>query len=240
MGAFCTARSWEWATSSSKRSVSLQRPSTLRARDSQKACRSSRATYWCSRSQLWLGGSQRRGQRLRLLRVRAQVDDRTDRAERSRPADAATVQNEAPRHLDPVLLRVDRPKARLDVGTGAVDAQALGDALDVAVDRHCGYPKRRSKDDRCRLATDSVEPRKPIHVGWDLSTKLVKEPARHRAKPFRLEVEEAGGLDVPLEDALRRCRIVRGAAVLGEENPGDLVDALVLGLRGEDRGDEQL
>src|SRR5204863_9804330 len=150
-------------TSSSKRSVSLQRPSTLRARDSQKACRSSRATYWCSRSQLWLGGSQRRGQRLRLLRVRAQVDDRTDRAERSRPADAATVQNEAPRHLDPVLLRIDSPQARLDVGTRAVDSKPLGDALYMAVDGDRRHPKRRSKDDRCRLATDSAEPREALH-----------------------------------------------------------------------------
>src|SRR5436190_22513315 len=133
MGVFCTARSWESVTSSSKPSVWRRRPSILRATDSQKVFRSSRATHWCSRSQLWLVGSRCRGQRLRLLRVTAQVDDRTDRAERSRPADAATMQNEAPRHLDPVLLRVDRPQARLDVGTRAVDSEPLGDTLHMAV-----------------------------------------------------------------------------------------------------------
>jgi hypothetical protein len=92
------------------------------------------------------------------------------------------VQNEAPRHLDPVLLRVDRLEARFDVWTRAVDPEPLGHPSDMAVHRHRWDPKRRSKDDRCRLATDSMEPREPLHVGWNLSAELVEEAARHRAE----------------------------------------------------------
>src|SRR6266550_6740410 len=222
MGVFTTARSSASATCSSKPSVSHRRHWSHPAKDSPRVCQSSRATRWSWLSLSLLVGSQRRRQGLRLLRIRAEVDDRTDRAEWSRPADAATVENEAPRHPDPVLLRVDRPEARLDVRTRTVDSEPLCDALHMAVDRHRGYPKRRSKDDRCRLATDSTQPREPVHVGRDLSTELVEEPARHRAKPFRLQVEEAGRFDVSLEDALRRRGVVRRGAVLGEEDPRDL------------------
>src|SRR2546430_3806384 len=181
MGVFTTARSSASATCSSKPSVSHRRRWSRPAKDSPRACQSSRATRWSWLSLSLLVGSRRRRQCLRLLRIRAEVDDRTDRAEWSRPAHAATVENEAPRHPDPVLLRVDRPETRLDVRARAVESKPLGDASHMAVDGHRRYPKGRSKDDRCRLATDSMKAREPVHVGRDLATELVEEPACHRA-----------------------------------------------------------
>jgi hypothetical protein len=126
------------------------------------------------------------------------------------------MQNEAPRHLDPVLLRVDRAQARLDVRTRAVDTETLGDAFHVAVDGHRGHPKRRSEDDRCRLATDPVQPSEPVHIGGNLSTELVEKAAGHRAKRFRLLVIETRRLDVPLEGTGRCLCVIRRAPVLGK------------------------
>src|SRR2546423_2521506 len=158
--------------------------------------RSSRATRWFSRSQQLLVGSQRRRQRLRLLRVRAEVADRTDGAERRRSAYATTMENEAPGRLDPVLLRVDHPEARLDVRTRAVQAKPLGHASDVAVDGQRGDSKGRSEDDRCRLATDPMQPGEGVHVGGHLSIELLEEAMGHRAQRLRLLVVEASRLDV--------------------------------------------
>ena len=149
------------------------------------------------------------------------------------------MENEAPRRLDPVLLRVDRSKARLDVGSGAVDPETFGDTLHMPVNGDSRYPKCRSEDDRCRLATDAVEPSEPVHVRRHLPAELVEEPAGHPAKPLRFQVEEASRFDVPLQDPGGCLCVVRGTAVLGEEDPGHLVDALVLFLRRQDRRDEE-
>ena len=150
------------------------------------------------------------------------------------------MENEAPRELDPVLLRIDRSEARLDVRTRSIEPKALGHASDVAVDGHRRHPKGRSEDDRCRLATHSMQPREPIHVRRHLATELLEKAAGHPAKRLRLLVVEPRRLDIPLEDSGRRRRVVRRATVLGEEDPGDLVDPLVLGLRRQDRRHEQL
>ena len=72
-----------------------------------------------------------------------------------------------------------------------MDAETLGHASHVAVDGHRRHPEGRSEDDRCRLATDAVQPSEPVHVGGNLSTELLEEPSRHRAKRFRLLVVEA-------------------------------------------------
>jgi hypothetical protein len=121
-----------------------------------------------------------------------------------------------------------------------VEAKPLGHPSDVAVDGDRGDSKGGSEDDRCRLATDAMEAGEALHIGGDLSTEVLEEPAGHRTKRFRLLVEEACRFDVPLEGACRRRRVVGWAAVLGKEDSGDLVDALVLGLRGQDRRDEEL
>ena len=91
------------------------------------------------------------------------------------------MKNEAPRRFDPVLFRIDRPEARLDVGARSVEPKPLRDAGDVAVDRHRGDSKGRSEDDRCRLATNSMQPREAVHVRRDLSRELLEEASGHRA-----------------------------------------------------------
>ena len=85
-----------------------------------------------------------------------------------------------------------------------------------------------------------MEPGEAVHVGGDLSVELLEEAMGHRAERFRFLVVEAGRLDVPLEDPRRRRGVVRRAPVLREEDPGDLVDPLVLRLRGKNRRDEEL
>src|SRR6266850_1135369 len=201
MGVFITARWWESAMCWSRPSASHRRRSSRRATVSRRDFGSSWATRSSWRWQRLGVGSQPRGQRLRLLRVRAEVDDRTDRTERSRSADATAVQNEGPRHFYPVLLRIDRPQARFDVRTRAMEAEALGHSSHVAVDGHRGDAKGSSKDDRCRLATDAMEAGEAFHIRGHLSTEVFDQPAGHLTKRSRLLVEEARRFDVPLEDA---------------------------------------
>jgi hypothetical protein len=84
------------------------------------------------------------------------------------------MKDKAPRRLDPVLLRIDRSEARLDVGARSVEAKPLGHASDVAVDGDRGDSKGGSQDDRCRLATDPMEPGEAVHVGGHLAAELVE------------------------------------------------------------------
>ena len=105
----------------------------------------------------------------------------------------------------------------------------------MAVDGHRGNAEGRSKDDRCRLATDAMERGELLHVRWDLAVELVEQPPRHPAQRLGLLVVKARSFDVALEDTLSRRCIVRRSPVFAEERRRHLVDALVLGLRREDR-----
>jgi len=113
-----------------------------------------------------------------------------------------------------------------------VQSEALGNASHMAVDGHRRDAKGRSEDDRCRLATDAIEAGEALHIGGHLSAEVLKEPAGHPTKRFRLLVEEPRRFDVPLEGASRGRRVVGGAAVLGKEDACQLIDALVSRLRG--------
>src|SRR5439155_26871493 len=103
-----------------------------------------------------------RGRILRLLRVRAQRVDRALVALRPRLTNAPAVQHETPCRLHPVLAREDRAQVHLRrvllLGPASdLETEPVRHAVDVAVDGDRGDAEGVPKDDRCRLATDTVE-----------------------------------------------------------------------------------
>ena len=120
------------------------------------------------------------------------------------------------------------------------DADAVGHAQDMAIDRQAGDAEGVAEDDVRRLAADAGQGRQRVHVGGHLAAVVLEQGMRHAKQHLGLLPEEARGHDLRFE--------LRGGGggepsrirVALEERRRDLVHARVRRLRREDRRDEEL
>ena len=119
--------------------------------------------------------------------------------------------------------------------------QFLGEAADVGVHGDPrGHAEGVVEDDVRGLAGHAGEGEEILHRLGDLPAVGLLDPPGGADDVLRLVPEEAGGADLPFEDARIGPGVVGGGAVFPEEGGGDPVDHRVRGLGGEDGGDQKL
>src|SRR5258708_4159152 len=173
----------------------------------------------------------------------AEVEHGAHRALGGRIADPASMEDQIPGRLDPPLPWEAPPKVLLDLVRVALagEPEPAGHPRDVPIDGDRWDAEGVREDDRGGLPADAVERGEALHVARDLAAEPLHDPQRGRLHRPGLLAEEAGRLQVPLEDRHVDAGVIGGGPVLREDDrPGDLVDPLVLGLRREDRRDEEL
>ena len=152
------------------------------------------------------------------------------------------MQDEHVRRHNPAIRRQGRAELGLHLlGRRSLrDAEPVGDAEDMAVDREAGHAERMAKDDVGRLAPDAGKGSQSGHGGGHLAVVLGHERLRKALDGLRLHAEEAGGLELRFE--LRRARGSQRACIgiAREERGRDLVHALVRRLRRQHRCHEEL
>jgi hypothetical protein len=153
------------------------------------------------------------------------------------------VQHQGGTEPDPLLLRDDAHQVLLDLLQFLLDgqAEALADAGDVGIDDDtAGDAEGVGEDDVGRLTGDAGQGGQLLNGARHLAAEVLDEGLAGVLNGPGLVAVEAGRPEVVLQLGERGLGEGAGVGVLGEQAGGDLVDALVGGLGGEDGGHEQL
>ena len=125
-----------------------------------------------------------------------------------------------------------------DVGA-AGEFPAQREAVDVSVDGKCGVVEGLNHEDGGGFVADAGEVFEFLEGARNLAGVAGEEEAGHFADIFRLHGREAAGADDGVNLRGGEGGHFRGRVGQGEERGGDLVDAHVGALGGEDDGNEE-
>ena len=122
-------------------------------------------------------------------------------AEWARLADAAAMQDQRVGCASPVGGRKGGAQLLFDDDrvVGARDADAIGDAEDVAIDGEAGDAERVPEHDVRGLAADARQLDERLHRPRHLSAMVGHQRGGHAFQRSRLGAEKARGLDLRLE-----------------------------------------
>ena len=120
------------------------------------------------------------------------------------------------------------------------DADAIGNAQHMPIDRQARHAECVPEDDICGFPADARELGEEFHVRRDAALMLGDESLRHANERFRLLAEETGREDDRLELARRGFRERSRVGVLVKQRRRHHVHARVGRLRRKDRRHEQL
>ena len=125
------------------------------------------------------------------------------------------------------------------LGIGGDEAEAVGDAEDVGVDRHGGLVEGNGHHHVGRFAADAGERLELVAVGGHLPLEVADELPCHGGEVAGFAVGVGDGADVGEYLLGGGGGHGRGVGESLEEGGSDKVDAFIRALGGEDDGDEE-
>ncbi len=147
------------------------------------------------------------------------------------------------REGDPFVLGDDAHEILLDFfGIGvAGEVQPVGEAHDVSVDDDARSDAEGcAEDDVGRFSGYARQGEQLLHGAGNLAGELLDDLLAGALNGFGLGAEKSGGADFGFDLARVGVGEIFGLGILREERGSDQIDAHVGGLRGKNRGDQQL